>query len=202
MRRPEAVAIPRWKDYNLLVVYTPRLQKAIDSAIKAHLGQTRKGKQVPYILHPLTVGLILSKVGAEEDVIVAGILHDTIEDTDMTYEDIEKEFGENVAKVVNDVTEQDKSLPWVERKRLALEHIKEMMHDSLLVKSADVLHNMTDLIRDYEEEGEKVFKRFNAPREHQIERYKNLIRELRTSWPKNPLLPDLKGNLKKLLSLS
>src|SRR5687768_16215143 len=105
------------------MMYTNKFQKAIKFAIKVHQGQTRKGKDETYIVHPLAVGLILSRVTSDEDIIIAGILHDTIEDCkpygSITKELIVKEFGENVAEMVNDSTEQDKSLPWDERKRLA-----------------------------------------------------------------------------------
>lgn len=181
------------------MIYTPRIQKAIDISITAHMGQTRKGKQVPYIIHPFGVGIILARTGASEDIIIAGVLHDTIEDTEMTFEDIRKEFGEDVARIVNDVTEQDKGLPWEDRKRLAMEHIKDMKQDSLLVKSADLLHNMTDQLNDFEIEGDNMFKRFNASKEMQAERYKNVILELKKAWSQNPLLPDLEANIKTLL---
>lgn len=173
------------------------LLKAINFATHVHKGQTRKGKpDVPYITHPLTVGIILSKVRADEDVIVAGILHDTIEDCEpygsITKEIIEKEFGKSVADIVNDVTEQDKSLPWAIRKQKAFEHIPQMSYGSLLVKSADQLHNISDQIEDYKKEGDAIFKRFNASKEKQLERYKKLIPAIETAWPDNPLLPDLK----------
>lgn len=185
------------------MIYTPKIQKAINFSIKVHQqdqNQTRKGKTDPYIIHPLTVGLILAKTGAQEDVIVAGILHDTIEDCEphgsVTKELLEKEFGKDVAEMVNDVTEQDKSLPWEERKRFALEHVKHMKKNSVLVKSADVLHNMTDQISDYEKEGDKMFLRFNASKEKQLLRYTKLIHELKNTWQDNPLLSDLEENLK------
>ncbi len=183
------------------MTYTPKIQKAIDFAIEVHKNQKRKGKDIPYIVHPLGVGLILAKAGAGDDVIVAGILHDTIEDSHgkVQRQDIEREFGEHVAQLVNDVTEQDKSLPWEERKRIALEHVAKMNKDSLLVKSGDILHNMTDLIQDLEREGDSVFERFNAPKEKQFKRYINLVNALEIAWPENPLLPELKENLEKLL---
>ena len=183
------------------MIYTHKIQKAINFATEVHKEQKRKGKDIPYIVHPLGVGLILAGTGAGEDVIAAGILHDTIEDSagKVTKEDIAKEFGDYVATLVNDVTEQDTSLPWEERKKLALEHIPEMGRDSLLIKSADVLYNMTDLISDLEKEGDSVFERFNAPKEKQFERYTNLIKTLEDAWAENPLLPELKENLEKLL---
>ena len=175
-----------------------RVLKAIDFAVKAHEGQTRKGKEVSYIMHPLSVGLLLSSSGAEEDLVVAGVLHDTIEDTTVTYEDIKKIFGKRVADIVNDVTEQDKSLPWAQRKQLALEHVKDMNEDSVLVKTADVLHNMNDQLEDYKKEGDVMFSKFNAGKEAQLNRYKNLVAEIKKRKIKNPLLSDLEFTLKEL----
>lgn len=177
------------------LVYSPAIQKAIGVAIAAHEGQTRKGKNVPYITHLLSVGLILARTGASEEIIVAGILHDVLEDTELTKDYLVKEFGKDVARIVNDVTEQDKSLPWEERKRLALKHISSMKPDSLLVKSADALYNMRDQIQDYRREGEKTFLRFNKPKEQQLLRYQRLIAKLVDAWADNPLLPDLQENL-------
>lgn len=104
--------------------------------------------------------------------------------------------------MVDDVTEKDKSLPWMERKMKALEHIKYMQKDSLLVKSADVLHNLTDLNKDIEIEGEKVFQKFNASKENTILRYKKLISEIEETWKANPLIGDLQSSLEKLISLT
>jgi len=175
---------------------------AINFATAAHNGQTRKGKpDVPYITHPLAVGILLAKTGASEDIIIAGILHDTIEDTDVMKHEIVDQFGKEVTKMVNDVTEQDKSLPWVERKKLALEHIPHMSHGSHMVKTADVLHNMIDQITDYEKEGDKMFARFNAPKEAQLERYEKLVRALDLAWAENPILLDLKDSFTKVKKL-
>lgn len=179
--------------------YTEKIQKAIEFAVKVHQldqNQKRKGKLVPYIIHPLSVAIILGRVGAPEDVIIAGILHDTIEDSvqekKVTREDLEKEFGKQVADIVNDLSEQDKSLSWDQRKKLALEHIPAMDQTRLLVKTADLLHNMTDLINDYLKQGDKIFLRFNASKEKQLERYQNLMGLLEKTWSQNPLLPEMK----------
>src|SRR3989338_2085111 len=112
-----------------MIAYSGKIQKAIRFAITAHDGQTRKGKDIPYITHPLTVALILSQVGASEDVIVAGILHDVVEDSDVELDDVQEQFGEPVADLVKAVTEEDKGLPWETRKRIALGHIKDMNQD-------------------------------------------------------------------------
>ena len=113
------------------MIHTQRIQKAIRFAIKTHevyQKQKRKGKDIPYITHPLTVGLILARAGADEDTIVAGILHDTIEDSapgkKVSREMIAERFGVNVAQLVESVSEPNKELPWDERKRNACDRIK------------------------------------------------------------------------------
>ena len=173
---------------------TNSFQRSIRFATSAHAGQTRKGKpDVPYITHPLGVALILSRVGASEDVIVAGILHDTVEDSGgkITLDDISREFGVTVAELVDHVTEKDKLLSWEERKKEALAHIYEMPHDALLLKSADVLYNLNDLLADLAETGEEVWSRFGSPKEKQIAHHNNLAEALASVWPENPLLGEI-----------
>lgn len=190
------------------MVFTPKIQKAIHFSVRVHQmdqDQRRKIKSTPYITHPISVGLILARVGAEEDIVVAGILHDTVEDSHkdkkVTVKEIEKEFGGNVARMVGDVTE-DKNLPWLERKRKALEHISHMQKDSQLVKSADVLHNITDYIHDYKVFGsEKVLQTFTASKEFQFKLFENRIKALDDIWKENPLLQDLKVELEELKKL-
>lgn len=186
--------------------FTPKIQKSIKFANKVHNGQIRKGKpHEPYILHPLSVGLILARSNASEDQVVAGVLHDTIEDCvpygSVTVDTIEKEFGPEVARMVNDVTEQDKTLPWEERKKEALEHVKNMSKESVMVKGADVLNNLSDQIADFEELGDEMFVRFNASKEKQLERYQNLLKELKKAHPENPLLQELEAAVKTIEKL-
>lgn len=178
-----------------------KILHAIQFATSAHEYQKRKGKEVSYIMHPLSVGLLLASSGAKEEVVIAGILHDTIEDTEVSYEDIEKEFGKKIADIVNDVTEQDKSLPWAERKRQALDHVTTMLPESVLVKTADVLHNMSDQLEDYKKEGDAMFERFNAGKDQQLERYEKLITALKERKIKNPLLSSLESTFSELKKL-
>ncbi|MEO6077463.1 MAG: HD domain-containing protein [Candidatus Andersenbacteria bacterium] len=183
------------------MIFTPTIQKAIQFAIIAHAGQTRKGKpDVPYITHPLTVGLILARANAVDDVVCAGILHDTVEDSDgnITLDDIEDEFGPAIATLVGHVTEQDKSLLWEQRKTDALAHIYQMPYDALLLKSADVLANLNDLLADLEKEGELVWKRFGTAKDNKIQQQKNLLEAFETIWPENPLLPEIKSGVERI----
>ncbi len=177
------------------MIYSEKLHHAIRFSAEAHKNQLRKVSGLSYIIHPLAVALILSYVTDDEDILIAGILHDTVEDTDLTINEIRTEFGENVARMVNDVTEQDRSLPWAERKQIALDHIKKMQHDSQLVKTADVLQNLSDHIYDHQKLGDQLFNKFGAPKEKQLERYQKIIDELENVWSGNPLLPVLKERL-------
>ncbi len=187
------------------MLYTQKIQHAIRFALKTHEGyqkQKRKGKDVPYIVHPLTASIILASAGASEDIVIAGLLHDTIEDSieekKVTKELIVSRFGENVYNLVLSVTEQDKSLSWEERKTEAMEHIKTFSNDSVLLKSADIIANTSEIIDDYSKKGEEVFERFGATRERFLEMNIKIIETIIKKWPENPLADSLKDVLEKI----
>ena len=190
------------------MVYTAKIQEAVRFAIGVHevvQKQKRKGKDIPYITHPLTVGLILARAGASEDVICAGVLHDTLEDSvdyfKVTKETLAELFGETVAELVDSVTEKDKSKSWEVRKREALEHIRHFSNDSILVKAADVLSNNTELVHDYGLQGETVWERFTSSKENILENTYLVIGELIEAWPESPLVPDLRKLTNALFDL-
>ncbi len=195
-------------NYNHIMIYTSRIQKAIRLSTKTHeidQKQKRKGKDIPYITHPLTVGLILARTGATEDLVIAGILHDTIEDSTpenkVTKEMITDIFGQNVSDLVLSVTEQNKSLSWEERKSEALEHIKTFSRESLLLKSADIIANTSEIIDDHEKEGEQTFERFNATKEKILQNYLLTITAIIKNWSESPLADDLRYVARKLQSI-
>ena len=190
------------------MIYTQKIQKAIKFASKTHnhyQQQTRKGKVIPYITHPLAVGIILSQVKASQEVIVAGILHDTIEDSSeekkVTPAMLEERFGKEVKDLVLSVTEEDKNLSWEERKKQALEHVEEFSENSLLVKSADIVANLAELVDDYARHKEKVFEIFNAPKEKVIEHQLKTIEIIDQKWKENPLREDLLFLAEKLQAI-
>lgn len=180
------------------LVFTPLLKEAVDFAAKAHQGQFRKVGKEPYIVHPIGVALILAKLGCNDQIIAAGLLHDVVEDTPTSISEIKSKFGEAVAQMVNDVTEQDKSLPWRERKEAALDHIKKMPTESVLVKTADKINNLTALLDAYAKEGKRVFELFNAPLGEIIENDKKILYAIKDRWPENPLLGDITNLTEKL----
>lgn len=140
---------------------------AIYFATKAHTGQKRKSEpEVDMIFHPFTVGMILQRAGANTNCVIAGILHDVVEDTKYTLEDIKNEFGPEIANIVDEVSE-DKSLKWKERKIEAINKIKTASIEGKFVECVDKISNLETLYALYKEEGEKVWESFNKPKEEQ-----------------------------------
>lgn len=137
------------------------VSKAILLAIEAHAGQVRKSDGSPYIHHPIQVGLILSRHGYPPCVVAAGILHDVIEDTGTTFEQLALKVGREVADLVMDVTEPSKKLPWKERKHAYLEHLRVAPLDAVAISIADRIHNKASFLRTYQEQGESLFSRFH-----------------------------------------
>ncbi|XP_062998347.1 guanosine-3',5'-bis(diphosphate) 3'-pyrophosphohydrolase MESH1 isoform X1 [Elgaria multicarinata webbii] len=126
-----------------------RLLAAADFAARKHASQRRKDpERTPYINHPIGVAQILAQEAGITDIAVlqAALLHDTVEDTDATFSEIEESFGEEVRRIVEEVTD-DKTLPKMERKRLQIEHAVHSSQAARLVKLADKLYNLRDLNR-------------------------------------------------------
>lgn len=131
----------------MLSVNVQRLVKAYHFSAQKHTQQRRKDKDSsPYINHPIEVANILTEAEiTDTDTLIAGILHDTIEDTKTTYEEIVENFGENVAKIVMECSD-DKKLDKVERKRLQISHADHISNNAKLIKLADKFSNCHDLI--------------------------------------------------------
>ena len=142
------------------------LHEAVLFAEKAHRGQKRKGTDIDYITHPMEVFQILTSMNAGYELLVAGLLHDTVEDTDVTIDDIRKAFGERVATLVGNHSE-DKSKTWKERKQHTIDELKTADRDTKLLIMADKVSNLRSMLSDYAQVGEKLWERFNASKELQ-----------------------------------
>ena len=153
-----------------------RLNEAIRFAVECHAGQLRKGSEMPYIVHAMEVLSILAAITKDIDVLMAGVMHDCIEDgrlpdgqggeREVTREDIAQRFGERVADLVAAHSE-DKNLPWEERKIRALQELETADDDLQDLVLADKLSNMRAIARDYRAVGDDLWKRFHAPKEKQ-----------------------------------
>ena len=160
------------------------VDQAIIFASKAHFGQKRKGKEVPYIVHPLEAMAIVASVTSDPELIAAAALHDVIEDTKYTYEDLQAKFGKRVADLVKaesdeEVEDKDHEKSWKERKIEGIEKLKNSTRDVQIIALGDKLANIRDMWRDYTAVGAKLWERFheNDPKLHEW-RYKELVKAL------------------------
>ena len=151
-----------------------RLDEAVRFATEKHAGQFRKGTKTPYIVHPMEVMTILAAMDADVNLMIAGLLHDTIEDTDTSATEIAAKFGTDVAMLVDGHSE-DKSKDWIERKRdeQAATAVAPFRMKQLVL--ADKLANIRSLVRDHAAVGEKLWERFNAYKGDQAWYYSRMI---------------------------
>jgi (p)ppGpp synthase/HD superfamily hydrolase len=148
------------------------IQKAFNFAYEKHKPQKRKCKDVLYIVHPMDVASILMKNGASDELVAAGFLHDVVEDneyTGVTEEQLRKEFGDEITDLVMNVTEREKARSWEERKQQTIKKLETAPREIKILKCADKLANLMDLLEDCREHGEKVWGKFGAPKEKQLE---------------------------------
>lgn len=141
-----------------------KIHYAIEFATIKHANQKRKGTDIPYIVHPMEVMQILTENGCSEDIIVAGILHDTLEDTDTEFEEIKDNFGEYVARLVASESE-DKSKSWEERKQATINHLASAPDDEAICCLADKLSNLRSIYYDCLRLGDQVWERFKREKE-------------------------------------
>ncbi|APC47017.1 phosphohydrolase [Virgibacillus halodenitrificans] len=141
-------------------------ERAKAFAIKAHEGQVRKNSKAAYVTHPIRVAERLEKAGFSDELVSAAYLHDVVEDTPYVIEDIEREFGPQVAQFVAAHTE-DKSKSWKERKQHTINTVLHADREIKCLIIADKLDNILGLEEDMEVMGNKVWENFNAGREDQ-----------------------------------
>jgi len=150
-----------------------RLDEAVSFAAERHAGQFRKGTVIPYLVHPMEVLNILFRMGADTDLMIAGVLHDTIEDTDTSRDEIEAHFGKDVAELVAGHSE-DKSKSWDERKCHAIAELSKSDKRFKMLVMADKLSNLRAIASDYKRVGDELWARFNAPQEKQAWYYSEI----------------------------
>lgn len=146
---------------------TELLDRALVFAVKAHAGTERRGKGFPYIVHPMEAVEIVSTMTTDQELLAAAALHDTVEDTDVTVEQIRSEFGDRIADLVasesdtfeDGVSEEDS---WHSRKQAAIDRLAKASHDAKIVALGDKLSNMRAIARDYSLKGDDLWKLFHA----------------------------------------
>lgn len=163
-----------WNQREIIRENNGKLEAAIAYAMECHKGASAKGTNLPYILHPIETVQILTRMNADTNLLCAGILHDTLEDTDATLLEIYRRFGADVAALVNAHTE-DKRRSWYYRKLYTLTKLPEENIRVKMCAMADKVSNLRRLWSDYKKIGDELWERFNAPKEMQAWYYSGLV---------------------------
>jgi (p)ppGpp synthase/HD superfamily hydrolase len=188
--------------------YTPLIEKAIQTAAILHQGQIRKNSYpIPYITHPFAVALILSSYFDCENLIIAGLLHDTIEDSEYTPEELEKDFGKKVRDIVMGVTEKkndhsENKLPWKVRKESYIKNLENDSEESLLLCAADKIHNMSTVLYEYQTVGPDFLKNFNCTPEEKAWYNQEVLNVLERKLKDKRILEEFKRLLEETKKLS
>jgi (p)ppGpp synthase/HD superfamily hydrolase len=174
----------------------PRFLQAFVFAAEQHKGQMRKASTIPYIAHLMGVASLVLEAGGDEDLAIAALLHDVVEDCGGApmLKEVRRKFGKRVAKVVDGCTDTDTGTdpkpPWRERKENYIQRLKKADADTLLVSAADKLNNVRSILSDYRAIGESIWSRFNGGREGALWYYRTL-RDQFLRHPRNRITRDL-----------
>jgi (p)ppGpp synthase/HD superfamily hydrolase len=186
---------------------TRRFTEAVDYAVIAHAGQVRKGTDLPYVSHLLTVAATVLDDGGSEDEAIAGLLHDVVEDQGEHEDggrarlaDVRSRFGDAVAEIVDGCTDFEvgaERAEWRPRKEAAIAHIAAMSPSVRRVSLADKLHNARAILRDLRRHGDAVWARFNAGRAEQLW-YHRALADAYAEVSDSPLVDDLLAVVEEL----
>jgi (p)ppGpp synthase/HD superfamily hydrolase len=172
----------------------PRFLRAFAFAAEKHKTQTRKASTIPYIAHLMGVASLVLEAGGDEDLAIAALLHDVVEDCGGApmLKEVQRRFGKRVAKVVDGCTDADTypKPPWRARKEKYLAHLITADADTRLVSAADKLNNVRSILSDYRAVGESVWSRFKGGREGTLWYYRTL-RDIFLQHPPNRITRDL-----------
>ena len=159
----------------------PKLQRAFAYAAKMHAGQARKGTKVPYLSHLMAVASLVLEAGGDEEMAIAALLHDVVEDCGgmPRLREIRKQFGARVARIVEGCTDSfgEPKPEWIDRKRGYLEEVTHADAETRLVSASDKLHNVRTILADYRKDGDAIWTRFNGKKEGTLWYYRALSDE-------------------------
>ncbi|MCA9353958.1 MAG: bifunctional (p)ppGpp synthetase/guanosine-3',5'-bis(diphosphate) 3'-pyrophosphohydrolase [Candidatus Kaiserbacteria bacterium] len=160
-------------------MYTYKIEQAIKAAALLHQDQLRKGDiGLPYITHLMAVMMILRDYTTDEDTLVAALLHDTLEDTDYTIEELQEDFGKTVAQYVETVTEQRNEssgkLEWAEIKKAYAKQLKKGPEQAVMIAAADKIHNLRSMVEDYYDNHDGFLREFGTNLDSRLEAYQSI----------------------------
>lgn len=182
---------------------SPRLIRAINTAAWAHRDHVRKGTDIPYISHVFGVMHLVSEVIDDEDVLIAALFHDILEDVEEEYSaaQMEADFGPRVVELVGGVTKDASLADWQARSDAYLDHLRRADDGSVLISAADKLHNLLSILADYHDIGDDLWTRFNSGKERQQWWYRAVSDVASERLPGNPLVGELQKRVAELEAL-
>ncbi len=195
-----------------VIAQKPRLTERFNDALvftaELHCMQTRKGEgEIPYISHLLGVASLVLEAGGDEDMAIAALLHDAVEDQGgmQTLEKIRQRFGTRVANIVEGCTDDfggHTRMSWCDRKTKYIEHLREHSdEETRIVSLADKVHNSRTILLDYIEQGDSVFLRFRARKDGTMWYYRTLVDAFRHAEQKRPITQFARGHERLLREL-
>lgn len=174
---------------------SPQYERALQFAARAHRQQVRKGTDIPYITHVVHVSVVLLRYGFDEDVVIAGLLHDVVEDCGVAPQELEGLFGANVARLVEAVSERKGiggvERSWEERKTEALAHLRRGDSAIAALKAADALHNIHSIVTDLALVGSAVWQRFKRGPDRMLWYYSEILAVVRDALGDHPIVAEL-----------
>ncbi len=178
---------------------SPLVHAALEKARAAHQGQVRNGSGgMPYVEHPIAVAARLEELGVGDEVLAAALLHDVIEDSETTLDELREPFGAEVAGLVGALTDDESIDSYRERKAEHRERVAAAPADALAIYGADKLTNVATLRDAYAAEGEAVRDEFRVPVELKVEIWEEDLKLLREKAPELPFLDALGDGLRAL----
>lgn len=172
-------------------MYSYRIELAIRAAAVLHKDQLRKGSMpFPYITHLVATAFTLIDYTEDEDIIIAALLHDTLEDTDYTIDELQEDFGGKVREIVESLTEpkssKEKRYTFKETKKIYADQLKKGPIEAVLVAAADKIHNLRTMVEDYTDDHERFIEDFGKNFDERLEAYQTIA---------NVINSRLKGNI-------
>lgn len=158
--------------------------RATRFAVEAHAGTERRGKGFPYIIHPMEAAAIVATITPDPEILAAAILHDVVEDTDCTVDELRREFGDRIAELVASESEDpmadlSEEASWHARKQAAIDRLAQAPHDAKIVAMGDKLSNMRAIARDHEQISDEIWNLFHTKEKSEHEwHYRGLAASL------------------------
>jgi GTP pyrophosphokinase len=163
-------------------MYSYRIEQALRAATILHRDQVRKGSMpIPYVSHLCAVAMIAADYTADEDVVIGALLHDTLEDTDYTPEELQDDFGGDIREIVESLTEPangDQRLSWREKKQAYAKKLRDASEKALIIAAADKIHNMRAIVEEYYGDHPRFLADFRGTLEDRLLMYQEISNAL------------------------